>query len=34
MNVTFSDGTKATVFSGDDIGGVRSLVETYTYGGS
>jgi predicted dehydrogenase len=33
--VTFSDGTKATVFSGDMImGGVRNLVETYTNGGS
>jgi predicted dehydrogenase len=33
--VTFSDGTKATVFSGDMImGGVRNLIETYTSGGS
>lgn len=32
---TFSDGTKATVFSGDMImGGVRNLIETYTSGGS
>jgi predicted dehydrogenase len=35
LNVTFSDGTKATVFSGDMImGGVRNLIETYTSGGS
>ena len=35
ITVTFSDGTKATVFSGDMImGGVRNLVETYTNGGS
>ena len=35
LTVTFSDGTKATVFSGDMImGGVRNLVETYTNGGS
>ena len=35
LTVTFSDGTKATVFSGDMImGGVRNLVETYTSGGS
>ena len=34
LTVTFSDGTKATVFSGDMIlGGVRNLVETYTSGG-
>ena len=33
--MTFSDGTKATVFSGDMImGGVRNLIETYTSGGS
>ena len=33
--VTFSDGTKAAVFSGDMIlGGVRNLLETYTSGGS
>ena len=35
LAVTFSDGTKATVFSGDMIvGGVRNLIETYTSGGS
>jgi predicted dehydrogenase len=35
LTLTFSDGTKATVFSGDMImGGVRNLVETYTNGGS
>jgi predicted dehydrogenase len=35
LNITFSDGTKASVFSGDMIlGGVRNLVETYTSGGS
>jgi predicted dehydrogenase len=35
LTVTFSDGTKATVFSGDMImGGVRNVVETYTNGGS
>jgi len=35
LNLTFSDGTKATVFSGDMImGGVRNLIETYTSGGS
>jgi predicted dehydrogenase len=35
LTVTFSDGTKATVFSGDMItGGVRNLIETYTGGGS
>jgi predicted dehydrogenase len=35
LTVTFSDGTKATVFSGDMImGGVRNLVETYTNGGA
>lgn len=34
MNLTFSDGTKTTVFAGDVIlGGVRNLVETYTTGG-
>jgi len=33
--VTFSDGTKAAVFSADMIlGGVRNLLETYTSGGS
>jgi predicted dehydrogenase len=35
LTLTFSDGTKGTVFSGDMImGGVRNLVETYTSGGS
>jgi len=35
LTLTFSDGTKATVFSGDMIlGGVRNLVETYTSGGA
>lgn len=35
ITLTFSDGTKATVFSGDMIlGGVRNLVETYTSGGA
>jgi predicted dehydrogenase len=35
LTVTFSDGTKATVFSGDMIlGGVRNLIETHTSGGS
>jgi predicted dehydrogenase len=35
LNLTFSDGTKGTVFSGDMImGGVRNLIETYTSGGS
>jgi predicted dehydrogenase len=35
LTLTFSDGTKATVFSGDMImGGVRNVVETYTNGGS
>ncbi|MBV8538476.1 MAG: Gfo/Idh/MocA family oxidoreductase [Alphaproteobacteria bacterium] len=35
LTLTFSDGTKATVFSGDMIlFGVRNLVETYTSGGS
>ncbi|GGF46278.1 dehydrogenase [Aliidongia dinghuensis] len=35
LTMTFSDGTKATIFSGDMImGGVRNLVETYTTGGS
>ena len=34
MNMTFTDGTKSTVFAGDMIlGGVRNLVETYTSGG-
>jgi len=35
LTLTFSDGTKATVFSGDMImGGVRNVVETYTNGGA
>jgi predicted dehydrogenase len=35
LTLTFSDGTKATVFSGDMIlGGVRNLIETYTSGGA
>jgi predicted dehydrogenase len=35
LTVTFSDGTKSTVFSGDMImGGVRNVVETYTSGGA
>ncbi len=35
LTLTFSDGTKSTVFSGDVImGGVRNVVETYTNGGS
>jgi predicted dehydrogenase len=35
LTVTFSDGTKATIFSGDMIaGGVRNLIETYTNGGA
>jgi predicted dehydrogenase len=35
LTATFSDGTKATVFSGDMIlGGVRNVVETYTSGGA
>jgi predicted dehydrogenase len=34
LSLTFSDGTKSTIFSGDMIlGGVRNLVETYTSGG-
>jgi predicted dehydrogenase len=34
MNMTFTDGTKSTVFAGDMVlGGVRNLVETYTSGG-
>jgi len=34
LNLTFSDGTKATIFAGDMIlGGVRNLVETFTTGG-
>jgi len=35
LTMTFSDGTKGTVFSGDMIlGGVRNLLETYTSGGA
>ncbi|MFO1108527.1 MAG: Gfo/Idh/MocA family oxidoreductase [Bradyrhizobium sp.] len=35
LTATFSDGTKATVFSGDMIaGGVRNLMEIYTSGGA
>jgi len=35
LSLTFSDGTKATIFAGDMImGGVRNLVETYTTGGT
>jgi predicted dehydrogenase len=35
LSLTFTDGTKATVLSGDMIlGGVRNLIETYTNGGS
>jgi len=35
LNLTFSDGTKSTIFAGDAIlGGVRNLVEIYTTGGS
>jgi predicted dehydrogenase len=35
LTLTFSDATKATVFSGDMImGGVRNVVEAYTSGGS
>ena len=35
MTVTFTDGTKAVVTSGDMImGGVRNLIETYTNSGS
>src|SRR6201997_3339497 len=35
ITLTFSDGTKSTVFSGDMImGGVRNVVETYTSGGA
>jgi predicted dehydrogenase len=35
LTVTFSDGTKATIFAGDMImGGVRNLIETYTSGGA
>jgi predicted dehydrogenase len=35
LTLTFSDGSKATVFSGDMImGGVRNVIETYTSGGA
>jgi len=35
LTMSFSDGTKGTIFSGDMImGGVRNLIETYTTGGS
>jgi predicted dehydrogenase len=35
LSLSFSDGTKATVFAGDMImGGVRNLIETYTTGGA
>src|SRR5262249_20269322 len=35
LTLTFSDGTKSTVFSGDMMmGGVRNVVEAYTNGGS
>ncbi len=35
LTLTFSDGTKSTVFSGDMVmGGVRNVVETYTSGGA
>jgi predicted dehydrogenase len=35
LTLTFSDGSKATVFSGDMIlGGVRNVVEAYTNGGA
>lgn len=35
LSLTFSDGTKATVFAGDMVlGGVRNVVETYTSGGT
>ena len=34
LNLSFSDGAKATVLAGDMIlGGVRNLIETYTTGG-
>src|SRR5947207_2822767 len=34
LTLTFSDGTKATIISGDmSMGGVRNLVETFTNGG-
>jgi predicted dehydrogenase len=35
LSMTFTDGTKATVFAGDMVlGGVRNLVETFTTGGA
>ena len=35
LTLTFSDGSKSTVFSGDMIlGGVRNCIETYTSGGA
>src|SRR5215831_5410238 len=35
LTLTFSDGTKGTIFSGDIImGGVRNVIEVYTSGGS
>jgi len=35
LTMTFSDGTKGTIFAGDMImGGVRNLIETYTSGGA
>ena len=35
LTLTFSDGTKSTIFSGDMImGGVRNVIETFTSGGS
>ena len=35
LTLTFSDGTKSSIFSGDMImGGVRNLIELYTSGGS
>jgi predicted dehydrogenase len=35
LTMTFSDGTKGTIFSGDmAMGGVRNLIETYTSGGA
>jgi predicted dehydrogenase len=35
LTLTFSDGTKSSIFSGDIImGGVRNLIELYTSGGS
>ena len=35
LTLTFSDGTKGTIFSGDVImGGVRNMIELYTSGGA